>query len=88
VRPAGHLYRQRLRVESGLLQGAIPFAAVELVVYPTARPNERIVVPFMAVEDRAALESACAGILAHGIEPRIGPATAGPRATLDPGGDA
>lgn len=82
--------RERLRVEASALGRARPFATNELVVYPTARPHERITIPMLGIEFLSGLEAAVAGIRTWDdprIGPRIGPTTAGPRATLDPGGE-
>jgi hypothetical protein len=82
--------RERLRVEAAGLGHARPFAPNELVVYPTARPHERLTIPMLGIELLSGLEAAVAGIRTWDdprIGPRIGPNTAGPRVTLDAGGE-
>jgi hypothetical protein len=74
---AGKLLRESLRVEAGRVRGARPFGVTELVVYPTARPDERITIPIMPLDERMALDAAVAGILCWREDPRIGPALAG-----------
>lgn len=70
------LLRERLRVGvCGLKVDAV--VVTEFVVYPTARPSERMTIPVMELADRVAVERAVTGILDTRDEPRIGPALAG-----------
>jgi hypothetical protein len=78
------LLRARLHVEHDDIVKAHPFVVEEIVVYPSARPELRTVLPRRTgPEFLNGMGAAVLGILCRRIEPRIGPDTAQERETVE-----